>query len=94
MATALPYTPWRASDVQGLGPKTQRFVLLQIWVVNEQIWQTSELQKTFYLFLFDENYIAQMVSFLILWTINNIASDGFIQCQQQLNSRNMSVFYF
>jgi len=53
----LPDTSWKAYEIRGLGQKTQGFVPLWTWVVNEQTLLTSKQQKTFYFYSMN-NYIA------------------------------------
>lgn len=47
----------RKKEIRGLGQKTQGFVPLWTWVVNEQTLLTSKQQKTFYFYSMN-NYTA------------------------------------
>lgn len=51
------YCREKKKEIRGLGQKTQGFVPLWTWVVNEQTLLTSKQQKTFYFYSMN-NYTA------------------------------------
>lgn len=85
----LPDTSWKAYEIRGLGQKTQGFVPLWTWVVNEQTLLTSKQQKTF---LFHEQ-LHCLGGFFILRTNTLLQMTSYNVKNNSTREAHFSYFY-